>query len=227
MPDVIYKSVAGNSQVRDFFFDQFGVSPRTAEGRLLLTDRQARQAFQRDPLYFHPRIALDPDRRHEQAELLYRQVPGDLKSYQRSPPSQLHLSVGYGIISQVEEAQSRLAIAPDFEARDIIAKFVIPTMQECYKVDHVCGVSANASFQQACISLSKVAFLAETHANADHVWDLIQKRRVLHGALPNAPDILTFVEALTKYLSIRLYTSHPMPRVLLAFSHVRDVQVQE
>jgi hypothetical protein len=113
------------------------------------------------------------------------------------PPREVRISRDFGFISIIEDANTILAVVPESEVIECLAEKVLPAMMQCYEANYVTGVSVNADYQQACVSFSKIALLAEKHEHAE-IDKFIKTHKPLSAVLPSNPDVLSYVECLTR-----------------------------
>jgi hypothetical protein len=199
MPKVTLKRLARHGEgPRKFIEEQFGISPSVSGADLVITDRQSARAFSAvEVLRLHPRFELAEGNEWDQASILYSQIPEDLKQYQMPPPKEVKISRDFGFISIIEEASTILAVVPEQEVIKCLAEKVLPAIMQCYRAKYVTGVSVDTDYQQACISFSKIALLAQEHDHRN-VAALLDERKPLSAVLPSSLDVLSYVECLTR-----------------------------
>jgi hypothetical protein len=200
MPDVTLKGLARHGEgPKTFIENHFGISPVISGHNLLISDHQAARAFTAEVLCTHPRVKLAKGCERDLASTLYSQIPDAFKQYQPPPPKALNLSRDYGFISRIEEAYTWLTIVRDSDVINCLEEKVIPAMMDCYRAQYVTGVSINAEYQQACISFSKMALLAqEGQLGTDDVELFLTERKPFSAILPNSIDVLSYLECLTR-----------------------------
>lgn len=198
MPDAIYRGLAAKGPfIGSFLAQQFGIASSVAGPDLVISDAAVAQMISPDTLTLHHQMKLTTQSRNETAHEMSLQVPADLKKYAPPRPTQITIHSGYGRISQFDEMATKVMVESDENLHGLIRDQLLPFMEREFDARFVTGVSINSTYQQAQISLSKIALLAER-------FDMNEAKRrrdagALDGVIPHGVTALAFVDALTRF----------------------------
>jgi hypothetical protein len=103
---------------------------------------------------------------------------------------------GYGILSEFEAAATLLTVAPKAQLQSIVSERIIPLMMDSFSATSVTGITIDAMNQQALISFSKIAMLAQQFSE-DQAKKKIDQG-VLGGIMPLSLTLHAFLDALTR-----------------------------
>lgn len=186
-----------------YFGVNFGLKALRAGNDLLLPRAEATKAFDsRGSIVFHKRLKLDPQNDLENARILAAQVTLSPPP-SPTPKPEYRFSGQFGLNSRASSVLTRLMFESLSETESLLANEVFPMMRDGFQAHYVTGISGDFVRLQRLLSLPKFFLLFERF-DGDVVRDLIANSGAFEGALPVAPDLLAYIEALTSFSPVSL-----------------------
>ena len=197
----------GQQGPSDWLFDVYGTRPSIVGGKWRISEPPIGHRLAPFLLISRP-IDLGSTPPANVAARALAFLPTELDEYGGEPPSKIHVSKGYGLISELERIRVSFGIERDRnKAQSQLCDEIIPSLRESLGVAHCCFIRPNYRLQQLRASLPKLALLAARHGTAN-LQQFAVEQRFLSDVLPSPAECADWVEAFIasppSYLSIRL-----------------------
>jgi len=196
--------------------EQLGIIAERQGSDLIIEGANAERLKLKSILSTAPRLILEKGKEPEIAKKLMSQLPTQYSEPNVPQPEKITLTKSFGILSDIERVTTLAMILPEPELEAFLTSELLPVMIEKLSARYVTTIVANAEYQQAWISLSKICFLTEK-VGIDEAARLVQKNNAFATALPGGADVLSYLDTLTRFMPIAI--TLPIRRRLFASWH--------